>query len=66
MPMELYRGRLIDHVQLVVEDLQASRSFYGAVMGVRASSCTTRPTPSSSGRTSWRFPPKIAPPRSAN
>ncbi len=32
--MELYRGRLIDHVQLVVEDIGASRLFYGAVLGV--------------------------------
>jgi len=32
--MELYRGRLIDHVQLVVEDLEASRRFYGAVLEV--------------------------------
>ena len=29
--MELHRGRLIDHVQLVVKDLAASRKFYGAV-----------------------------------
>jgi catechol 2,3-dioxygenase-like lactoylglutathione lyase family enzyme len=28
---ELHRGRLIDHVQLVVRDLQASQSFYEAV-----------------------------------
>jgi catechol 2,3-dioxygenase-like lactoylglutathione lyase family enzyme len=28
---ELHRGRLIDHVQLVVRDLAASRRFYGAV-----------------------------------
>ncbi|RPE81929.1 VOC family protein [Vulcaniibacterium tengchongense] len=27
----LYRGRLIDHIQLVVRDLEASRAFYGAV-----------------------------------
>lgn len=32
--MELYRGRLIDHVQLVVADLAASRRFYGAIMAV--------------------------------
>ena len=32
--MELYRGRLIDHVQLVVADLAASRKFYGAIMDV--------------------------------
>lgn len=28
--MELHRGRLIDHVQLVVSDLAASRRFYAA------------------------------------
>ncbi|MGU3494309.1 VOC family protein [Xanthobacteraceae bacterium A53D] len=30
---ELYRGRLIDHIQLVVADLSASRRFYEAVFG---------------------------------
>ncbi|MGE0501630.1 MAG: VOC family protein [Rhizobiaceae bacterium] len=30
--MELHRGRLIDHIQLVVRDLGASRRFYEAVM----------------------------------
>jgi catechol 2,3-dioxygenase-like lactoylglutathione lyase family enzyme len=29
--MELHRGRLIDHLQLVVRDLAASRRFYEAV-----------------------------------
>jgi len=29
----LHRGRLIDHVQLVVRDLDASRKFYEAVFG---------------------------------
>jgi catechol 2,3-dioxygenase-like lactoylglutathione lyase family enzyme len=29
---KLYRGRLIDHVQLVVRDLDASRRFYEAVL----------------------------------
>ena len=28
---ELHRGRLIDHVQLVVKDLAASQAFYAAV-----------------------------------
>lgn len=28
---QLHRGRLIDHIQLVVEDLAASRRFYEAV-----------------------------------
>jgi len=31
---ELFRGRLIDHLQLVVRDLAASRRFYQAVLGV--------------------------------
>jgi len=31
---ELHRGRLIDHLQLVVHDLAASRRFYEAVLGV--------------------------------
>lgn len=30
--MELHRGRLIDHIQLVVRDLAASRGFYEAVL----------------------------------
>ena len=30
----LHRGRLIDHIQLVVADLKASRAFYGAVFEV--------------------------------
>jgi catechol 2,3-dioxygenase-like lactoylglutathione lyase family enzyme len=32
--MELHRGRLIDHIQLVVKDLAASRRFYTAVLEV--------------------------------
>lgn len=32
--MELHRGRLIDHIQLVVRDLDASRRFYTAVFDV--------------------------------
>lgn len=32
--MQLHRGRLIDHIQLVVRDLPASESFYTAVMAV--------------------------------
>jgi len=31
---EIYRGRLIDHIQLVVRDLEASRAFYEAVFRV--------------------------------
>lgn len=30
---KLYRGRLVDHIQLVVRDLAASRRFYDAVLG---------------------------------
>lgn len=29
---EIHRGRLIDHIQLVVSDLPASRKFYEAIM----------------------------------
>ncbi len=32
--MELHRGRLIDHIQLVVRDLAASRKFYETVLKV--------------------------------
>jgi catechol 2,3-dioxygenase-like lactoylglutathione lyase family enzyme len=32
--MQLYRGRLIDHIQLVVADLEASRRFYKAIFDV--------------------------------
>ena len=31
---ELHRGRLIDHIQLVVRDLDARRAFYAAVFEV--------------------------------
>jgi catechol 2,3-dioxygenase-like lactoylglutathione lyase family enzyme len=31
---ELHRGRLIDHIQLVVRDLSASRAFYEAILDV--------------------------------
>jgi catechol 2,3-dioxygenase-like lactoylglutathione lyase family enzyme len=31
---ELHRGRLVDHIQLVVRDLAASKRFYQAVLGV--------------------------------
>ena len=31
---QLHRGRLIDHLQLVVRDLEASRRFYSAVFEV--------------------------------
>ncbi len=31
---QLHRGRLIDHIQLVVDDLAASRRFYEAVLKV--------------------------------
>jgi catechol 2,3-dioxygenase-like lactoylglutathione lyase family enzyme len=29
---EVYRGRLIDHIQLVVQDLAASQTFYTAIL----------------------------------
>jgi catechol 2,3-dioxygenase-like lactoylglutathione lyase family enzyme len=32
--MELHRGRLIDHIQLVVNDLAASQRFYSAIFKV--------------------------------
>lgn len=31
---QLYRGRLIDHIQLVVRDIDASRRFYRAIFAV--------------------------------
>ena len=31
---ELHRGRLIDHIQLVVRDLDASRNFYAVIFDV--------------------------------
>jgi catechol 2,3-dioxygenase-like lactoylglutathione lyase family enzyme len=31
---EIHRGRLIDHIQLIVADFPASRDFYRAVFGV--------------------------------
>lgn len=31
---ELHRGRLIDHIQLVVQDLPASKRFYSAILAV--------------------------------
>lgn len=31
---QFHRGRLIDHVQFVVEDLEASRRFYEAILAV--------------------------------
>ncbi|WEK52418.1 MAG: VOC family protein [Candidatus Kaistia colombiensis] len=32
--MQFHRGRLIDHIQLVVSDYEANRRFYEAVLGV--------------------------------
>lgn len=34
MTTQLHRGRLIDHIQLVVRDIEASRKFYSAILGV--------------------------------
>ncbi|MGN7868143.1 VOC family protein [Paracoccus sp. 22332] len=31
---QLHRGRLLDHIQLVVRDLRASRDFYTAILAV--------------------------------
>jgi catechol 2,3-dioxygenase-like lactoylglutathione lyase family enzyme len=31
---KLHRGRLVDHIQLVVPDLEASKRFYGAILEV--------------------------------
>lgn len=36
MKTQLHRGRLIDHIQLVVRDLKASQDFYAAVLAVLA------------------------------
>ncbi|MDV2454702.1 VOC family protein [Acinetobacter towneri] len=34
MQIQLHRGRLIDHIHLVVSDLEASRAFYTAILAV--------------------------------
>ena len=39
--MQIHRGRLIDHLHLVVADLEASRRFYTAVFGVLGIPITT-------------------------
>jgi catechol 2,3-dioxygenase-like lactoylglutathione lyase family enzyme len=31
---ELHRGRLVDHIQLVVRDLPAAQKFYAAILDV--------------------------------
>jgi catechol 2,3-dioxygenase-like lactoylglutathione lyase family enzyme len=33
-PQELHRGRLVDHIGLVVRDIEASRRFYKAIFAV--------------------------------
>jgi catechol-2,3-dioxygenase len=62
---ELHRGRLIDHIELVVQDLPASRAFYSAIFEVlqvpRAAAATII-----SGTTSCSFPAPTARPRRAN
>jgi catechol-2,3-dioxygenase len=62
---ELHRGRLIDHIQLVVKDLAASRSFYEAVFKV-----LDIPIGGTakifSGRTNFSSPPPTARPRKAD
>lgn len=34
MKTQLHRGRLIDHIQLIVHDLELSQNFYSAIMKV--------------------------------
>ena len=34
MQIQLHRGRLIDHIHLVVNDLEASRAFYTAILAM--------------------------------
>ncbi len=41
--MQLYRGRLIDHLQLTVTDLAAARLFYEKVLGVLGIELTDMP-----------------------
>ncbi|GEM_PF-3033751 len=63
--MELHRGRLIDHLQLVVRDLAASRRFYQAVFDAIGI-----PSPAKartiSGPTNCSFPPPAARPPPAS
>lgn len=42
--MEFHFGRMIDHVHLVVRDLDASRRFYEAVLGVLGIPVNVSPT----------------------
>jgi len=41
--MQLFRGRLIDHLQLTTRDLAAARRFYAAVLGVLGIELTEMP-----------------------
>lgn len=41
MKTQLHRGRLIDHIQLMVRDLKASQDFYAAVLAVLEIPITT-------------------------
>ncbi len=41
--MQLFRGRLIDHLQLTVTDLAAARRFYEKVLGVLGIELTDMP-----------------------
>ena len=61
---ELHRGRLIDHIQLVVRDLEASRAFYTAVLDVLQVPMGGEET-ASSGRTNSASRPPTARPRRA-
>ena len=53
---ELHRGRLIDHIQLVVRDLPAAQKFYTAILDVLkipmgGTGRWRRPTPRSASST---------------
>ena len=62
---EVHRGRLIDHIQLVVRDLPASQKFYNAIFDVLTIPIGGRAT-ASSGSTSCSFPRATAMPRRAH
>jgi catechol 2,3-dioxygenase-like lactoylglutathione lyase family enzyme len=42
--MELKRGRMIDHIHLRARDLEASRRFYSAILGVLGIEIVNAPT----------------------
>ncbi len=63
--MELHRGRLIDHLQLVVRDLPASKRFYTAVFDTLGIPLGGKAR-TSSGRTNSSSRRRAARPRRAN